>query len=185
MTWAKFSDDFPEDCSDLSDAAYRLHSEGIIYTMLKLTEGRIQKNRLRFVATNYQGNGDADGLTELLQARYIDQHGREQRFWEDRGDHYQIIHQMEHQPSKHEVEHRRTVARVNGAKGGRPPKGEPSREPSQEPSSVSEGEETHAGNPVANPDPNPEGRAGTGQGSFPQTEPSSTEGQIDTETGEI
>ena len=32
MTWTKLSDDFGDDCWELSDAAYRLHVEGLLWS---------------------------------------------------------------------------------------------------------------------------------------------------------
>jgi hypothetical protein len=35
MTWTKLSDDFSDDCWELSDAAVRLHMEGLVWLRVK------------------------------------------------------------------------------------------------------------------------------------------------------
>jgi hypothetical protein len=38
MTWAKLSDDFTDDCWTLSDGAFRLHVEGLVWSNRKLLD---------------------------------------------------------------------------------------------------------------------------------------------------
>ena len=46
MTWTKLSDDFPDDCWTLSDAAFRLHVEGLAWSNRKLLDLRLPKDNL-------------------------------------------------------------------------------------------------------------------------------------------
>ena len=50
MTWTKLSDDFSDDCWQLSDAAYRLHTEGLIWSNRKLLNLRLAKDEMRMWA---------------------------------------------------------------------------------------------------------------------------------------
>ena len=43
MTWTKLSDDYSDDCWTLSDAAYRTHTDGLVWSNRKLLNGRLAK----------------------------------------------------------------------------------------------------------------------------------------------
>ncbi|BAS16602.1 hypothetical protein AHiyo8_49050 [Arthrobacter sp. Hiyo8] len=107
MSWAKFSDDYADDCWTLSDAAFRLHAEGIIWSNRKLLDMRIPNDDLcRFKRP--------EAVHELLEAG----------FWSDRGTHFEILHHSEYQRTREAVIATQTRSRTNGAKGGRPKKRE-------------------------------------------------------------
>lgn len=107
MTWTKLSDDFADDCWELSDAAYRLHTEGLIWSNRKLLDCRLSKDldEMRRWAKR------PEALAELL----------DRGWWEDRGDHYEIIHHACYQRTREAVLAQQEANRKNGEKGGRPP----------------------------------------------------------------
>jgi hypothetical protein len=109
MTWTKLSDDFGEDCWTLSDAAFRLHVEALVWSNFKLLDGRITKDDLRRFAKNPDA---ADTVTELLDCG----------FWIDDGDAFVIVHHLPHQPTREQVIAFRQSRQQNGRKGGRPRK---------------------------------------------------------------
>jgi hypothetical protein len=76
MTWTKLSDDFSDDCWTLSDAAFRLHVEGLGWSSRKLLDLRLQKDELRLWAKRPEAAG------ELVACGW----------WSDEGDHYRIRH---------------------------------------------------------------------------------------------
>jgi hypothetical protein len=87
MTWTKQSDDFGDQCAHagLSDAAFRLHIEGLLWTLRRETGGLISRRdlaRLSDVAN------PASALAELLAVG----------FWLVHGDGWRIDHHMAHQP---------------------------------------------------------------------------------------
>lgn len=138
MTWTKTSDDFPDDCWALSDAAYRLHHEGLTWSNRKLLDCRIPKADVRRFAKCPQA------VSELLDVG----------FWADAGDAYVIRHHAAYQRSREQIIAMQERNRENGKKGGRPTK---------VPREVWAAPETHVGNPVANPDGNPQGQDRSGQ----------------------
>jgi hypothetical protein len=94
MVWTKLNDGYPEDCAgaNLSDAAFRTHTEGLCWTMRRLSEGHITKRDLaRFAET-----GDPDAaVDELVMAGWWVLHPD--------GDGWMIIHDMAVQRSKAQV----------------------------------------------------------------------------------
>jgi hypothetical protein len=106
MTWTKLSDDFGEDCWILSDAAFRLHVEGLLWSNSKLLDCRIPMDDLRRFAKH------PDIVPELL----------ERGIWVDDGDAYVIVHHAPHQPSREQVIAFRQSQSAKGKKGGRPRK---------------------------------------------------------------
>jgi hypothetical protein len=129
MTWTKLGDEYSDLNWVLSDAAYRLQNDALIWSNRKHLDGRLDKAEMRPWAKTQ----DPDVIAELL--------GRGS--WEDRGDHYQIIHFMAWQRTADEWLHQSTVNSVNGRKGGRPrkrPKSEPESESVSEPESETESE---------------------------------------------
>lgn len=150
MTWTKTSDDYEDDCWALSDAAYRLHHDGLTWSNRKLLDCRIPKEDLhRFKRP--------EAIGELLQTGW----------WEEDGDAYRIIHHAAYQRTAEQVLRMQDSRRSNGAKGGRP-KG-PAREqwqkarpkPSSEPSSNGKISRADAGESYREPTSEP---TGTGQG---------------------
>lgn len=104
MTWTKLSDDFTDDCWVLTDAAYRLHSDGLIWSNRKLLDLCIPKEDVSRFAKR------PDVVSELL----------EQGFWTDIGNAYVIRHHAQYQRTREAVIKQQEVNRENGGKGGRP-----------------------------------------------------------------
>ena len=86
MTWTKLGDEYADDCFRLSTAAFRLHTEGLVYSTGKNLDGRLDKARMVRWAYN------VDAATELVDCG----------FWTDEGDHYQIRAHMAWQPTAEE-----------------------------------------------------------------------------------
>lgn len=120
MTWSKFSDDFSDDCWTLSDRAFRLHVEGLVWNSRKLLDLRIPKDDLRRFAKH------PDVVDELLAVGW----------WSDDGDAYVIRHHGDYQRTREQVLAQQSANASNGKKGGRPRK--VPREIAEMPSSSSE-----------------------------------------------
>lgn len=118
MTWTKLSDDYSDDTWRLSDAAFRLHTEALVWNNRKLLDCLIPKDDLRRFAKN------PEPVQELLAGE----------FWQDAGDSYLLIHHAQYQRDRSAVIKQQAANRVNGGKGGRP-KGKPREQKTQ---SVSE-----------------------------------------------
>jgi hypothetical protein len=108
MTWTKLSDDFSDDCWELSDAAIRLHMEGLVWSNRKLLDCCLVKDEMVRWAKR---PGAAD---ELVNAGW----------WRDTGNHYVIVHHSAYQRSREAVLKQQETNQKNGQKGGRP-KGPP------------------------------------------------------------
>jgi hypothetical protein len=104
MTWSKLSDDFTDDCWTLSDAAFRLHVEGITWSNRKLLDLRIPKDDLPRFAKH------PDVVEELAAVGW----------WTDEGEHYEIRHHALYQRSRADVLHQQEANLANGRRGGRP-----------------------------------------------------------------
>jgi hypothetical protein len=105
MTWTKLSDDFSDDCWELSDAAWRLHVEGLLWSNRKLLELWLDKAEMRLWAKHPEA-------AEELVAR---------GWWEDHGNGYVIIHHSRYQRPRSQVIRMQERNRENGQGGGRPP----------------------------------------------------------------
>jgi hypothetical protein len=105
MTWTKLSDDFSDDCWRLSDAAWRLHVEGLLWSNRKLLDLALDKDEMRCWAKH------PDAAAELVANGW----------WRDEGKHYLIIHHALYQRSREAVLKQQEVNKRNGRKGGRPP----------------------------------------------------------------
>jgi hypothetical protein len=104
MTWTKLSDDFSDDCWTLSDAAFRLHTEALIWSNRKLLDCVIPKTDLvRF-------SPRADAAEELVAVGW----------WTENGQTYVIRHHASYQRSRADVVKLQQRNATNGAKGGRP-----------------------------------------------------------------
>ncbi len=97
MTWTKLSDDFSDDCWRLSDAAWRLHAEGLIWSNRKLLDLRLAKDEMRLWAKH------PEAATELVDAGY----------WTDEGDAYFIVHHGIYQRTREQVQRQQEVNRRN------------------------------------------------------------------------
>jgi hypothetical protein len=104
VTWTKLSDDFSDDCYQLSDAAFRLHIEGLIWSNRKLLDLSLDKAMLPRWATR------PEAAEELVRAGW----------WADKGDHYLIRHHGIYQRSRDEVLKQQQANHRNGKRGGRP-----------------------------------------------------------------
>lgn len=104
MTWSKLSDDFCDDCDTLSDAAFRLHVEGIVWSNRKLLDCRIPIDHLRRFAKA------TEAISELVATGW----------WQEDGDAYFIRHHATYQRTREAVIAQQEANRTNGKKGGRP-----------------------------------------------------------------
>lgn len=94
MTWAKLSDDYPDQTARLSDAAFRTHTEGLCWTMRRETGGHImRRDLLRFAETDLPN----EAVAELVSLGY----------WVEQSDGWRIVHHMEHQPEPDVIRKRR------------------------------------------------------------------------------
>ena len=127
MSWPKFSDNFPDDCWTLSDAAFRLHAEALCWNGRKLLDCRIPKDELHRFAKH------PEAALELVTEGY----------WSEDSDHYVIRHHAEHQRSREQAIALQERNRANGQRGGRPPKKpkNPSGNPNGNPARNPKGEE--------------------------------------------
>ncbi|KYH43671.1 hypothetical protein [Branchiibius sp. NY16-3462-2] len=104
MTWSKLSDDFSDDCWTLTDAAFRLHVEGLVWSNRKLLDCRIPKDDVRRFASH------PEMVTELADVGW----------WQDEGDAWLIRHHARYQRLKKDVLKQQAANEANGKKGGRP-----------------------------------------------------------------
>jgi hypothetical protein len=104
MTWTKLSDDFGDDCYQLSDKAFRLHVEGLLWSNRKLLDLKLDKKVLQRWATH------PEAVTELVDLGW----------WTDEGDHYFIRHHACYQRSREQVLKQQAANQENGRRGGRP-----------------------------------------------------------------
>jgi hypothetical protein len=110
VTWTKLSDDYSDECWDLSDAAFRLLTEMLLFSNRKLLDCVIPKDDMRRFAKR------PDAITELVTGGWVT----------DEGAAYRVVFHSKYQATRESEIKRQNVARVNGSKGGRPPK--PGRE---------------------------------------------------------
>ncbi|GAB2828384.1 hypothetical protein GCM10027022_19390 [Alpinimonas psychrophila] len=101
MTWTKLSDDFTDDTWTLSDAAYRSHSEGLVWSNRKLLDLRIPKDDVRRFK-------NPEAIGELLAGGW----------WIDQGAYYLIQHHAAYQRLREAVINQQKVNKENRAKGG-------------------------------------------------------------------
>jgi hypothetical protein len=125
MTWTKLSDDFADDCEELSSDAFRLHVEGLVRSNRKLLNLRIDKDKmLRWV---WCPESAAKAVIELLATGW----------WTEESDHYLIRHHGMYQRTREQVLKQQEVNQRNGKRGGRPPR-EQAKRPTPKTESVSE-----------------------------------------------
>lgn len=113
MTFTKLSDDYSDDTWQLSDAAFRLHTEALIWQARKLLDCRIPKSDLRHFKC-----GDRETVQELLDLG----------FWSDIGDSLLILHQSQYQRTRASVVAQQTRNQLNGMKSAGRPRSGGSRE---------------------------------------------------------
>lgn len=111
MTWTKLSDDYSDDCWTLSDAAFRLHTEALVWSNRKLLDCVIPADDLRRFAKN------PEAAPELVNVGW----------WVLTDDGFYVIrHHATYQRTREAVLNQQSANATNGAKGGRPRK--PGRE---------------------------------------------------------
>jgi hypothetical protein len=106
MTWTKIGDEFADHCWRLSDAAFRLHVEGLVWSNRKHLDGRLSKGE------PWSWTRCPEAVTELVTKNW----------WEDCGDDYLILNHMGWQRTAEQWFHQSRVNTSNGRKGGRPRK---------------------------------------------------------------
>lgn len=92
--WTKLSDDFGDQCADLSDAAFRTHTEGLLWTMRRVSGGVITRREVNRLAETEDPDA---AVQELLK----------QGFWSEENEGYRIEHHMKLQLEKEVIERRR------------------------------------------------------------------------------
>jgi hypothetical protein len=99
MTWTKLSDDFGEDCArvQLSDAAFRTHVEGLLWTMRRGTGGQLDRRDIDRLADT---DAPMAAVKELLDVG----------FWQQTEAGFLVVHAMSDQIEPHVIEHRRKLA---------------------------------------------------------------------------
>ena len=102
MTWTKLSDDYTDDTWTLSDAAFRLHTEGLVWSNRKLTDLLISDGDLRRFAKS------PEAVSELLTTGY----------WKQVEGGYIIRHHGTYQRKKEAVLKQQEANRRNGRRGG-------------------------------------------------------------------
>jgi len=102
MTWTKLSDDFTDDCWTLTDSAYRLHTDGLVWSNRKLLDLMIPKDEVRRFAKN------ADAIPELIDGGW----------WTDHGTYFRIEHHARYQREREAVIRQQHVNKENRAKRG-------------------------------------------------------------------
>lgn len=103
MTWTKLSDDFSDDVHTLTDAAFRLHTEGLVWSNRKLLDCFISERDITRL-------NNPECVAELVEFGV----------WEETAGGWQIIHHSVYQRSRDDVLKQQKANRANGAKGGRP-----------------------------------------------------------------
>ena len=106
MSWAKLSDDYSDDCWTLSDEAFRLHTEALVWNGRKLLDCRIPKDDVRRFAKH------PESAQELLDVGW----------WTEQADVYIVRHHAQYQRTREAVVNQQAANTKNGAKGGRPKK---------------------------------------------------------------
>jgi hypothetical protein len=98
MTWLKLSDDFADECArvNLSDAAFRLHVEGLGWVMRRETGGSITQTDLRRFAETVDVRGAVQELCDV-------------GFWTATSRGFVLNHHMQHQPEPDLLAARRTA----------------------------------------------------------------------------
>jgi len=105
MTWTKLSDDFTDDCWELSDGAHRLHIEALVWSNRKLLDCRISKKDM----ARWAKHPEPGFISELLNCGW----------WEDDDDAYVVVHHSGYQRTREQVLRQQTVNRAAGRRSGR------------------------------------------------------------------
>jgi hypothetical protein len=100
VTWTKTGDEFADECWTLSDAAYRLHHEGLTWSNRKGTDGRLNKDDMVRWAKR------PEAAEELVAIGW----------WKNKGDHFQIVHHLGYQRTKAQVASQSLANQKNAAR---------------------------------------------------------------------
>ena len=122
MTWTRLSDDFGDDCWTLSDAAFRLHVEGLVWNNRKLLDLDVAAEDVPRFAKR------PEAVTELVEGGW----------WATSDGGYRINHHGMYQRDREAVLKQQAANEQNGRKGGRPPRPGRERRPSSGTHSLSE-----------------------------------------------
>jgi hypothetical protein len=129
VTWTKLGDEYTDHCWKLSDAAFRLHTDGLVWSNRRHLDGILQKADMRRWARTPEAVG------ELLE------HG----FWADEGTFYRIVYHLGWQRTAEQWLRQSEANKANRAKGRlRPVKPKPAP-PSNESSNESSDERDRTG----------------------------------------
>jgi hypothetical protein len=101
MSWTKLGDEFPDECWTLSDAAFRLHTEGLCWSNRMGTDGQLARDDMRRWAH------DPEAAEDLVDVGW----------WKDCGGHYLIVHHLGYQRTKKQIANQSNANRANRAKG--------------------------------------------------------------------
>ena len=94
MTWTKLTDDYGDQHAQLSDAAFRTHTEGLLWVMRRERGARFPKRELRRFAETPQPE---DAAAELVVAN----------LWADHGTEYEVVAQYGDQVEPEVIARRR------------------------------------------------------------------------------
>jgi hypothetical protein len=101
MSWTKLGDEFADECWTLSANAFRLHTEGLVWSNRKGTDGQLAKDDM------VRWAHDPDAAEELVSIGW----------WEDCGEHYLIVHHIGYQRTREQVARQSIANTQNRAKG--------------------------------------------------------------------
>jgi hypothetical protein len=100
MTWTKLGDEFYDECWTLTDSAFRLHVEALVWSNKKLTDGQLAKDEMLRWARH------PEAAEELVSVGW----------WEDCGAHYLIIHHIGYQRAREDAVKQSTANSSNAKK---------------------------------------------------------------------
>jgi hypothetical protein len=106
LTWTKLSDDYSDDCWSLSDKAFRLHTEALVWSNRKLLDCLIPKADVRRFAKH------PDAVPELLAGDW----------WSETEQHYIIRHHADYQRDRDAVLRQQAANKANARRRRKPPK---------------------------------------------------------------
>jgi hypothetical protein len=105
MTWTKLGDEFADECWTLSGNAFRLHVEGLLWSNRKLLDGQLAKDDMQRWVHH------PEAAKELVSVGW----------WEDHGEHYQIVHHIGYQRTRKQVASQSIANQKNAARRWKKP----------------------------------------------------------------
>lgn len=103
VTWTKLSDDFGDQCAELSDHAFRTHVEGLLWAMRRESGGALTARDVRRFA---ESPAVTEAVAELI----------ERGFWDECDDGYRVRHHMGEQIEPEVIAARRKADAVRQAR---------------------------------------------------------------------